>query len=78
MGKTYKKQSHRFDEEISSGRSGKHSKHANNWKPHGMRTLNSYVDEDDTDDYDIEDPWSDDVEVTDDIQIQLYNDNTKK
>ena len=45
MGKTYHKNSHRYDDEISSGRSGKHSKHSNNKKSGGMKTLNSYVEE---------------------------------
>ena len=43
MGKTYHKQSSRYDEDQSSGRSGKHAKHSNNRKGGGMRTLNSYV-----------------------------------
>ncbi len=45
MGKTYKSQSHRYDDEFASGRSGKHSKHAMGRKTHGMKTLNSYVEE---------------------------------
>jgi hypothetical protein len=62
MGKTYYKQ--RNDDEFSSGRSGKHSKHANGKKTGGMKTLNSYVEEDD-DDY-----FDDDIEITDSISIQ--------
>ena len=67
MGKTYKKQSHRFDDDANSGRSGKHAKHSSN-KGGSMKTLNSYVDEDyDFDDYD---PFDDEIEISDDITIQ--------
>lgn len=62
MGKTYHKQSHRYDDEISSGRSGKHSKHSNGKKTGGMRTLNNYVE----DDYEFDD----DIEIYDEIHIQ--------
>lgn len=58
MGKTYQKQPKRFEDELTSGRSGKHSKRSG-----GMKTLNSYVD----DDYDS---FDDEVELTDEIQIQ--------
>ena len=64
MGKTYKKQSHRYDDDQSSGRSGKHAKHSNNRKSGGMKTLNSYVEED------YEDPFEDEVETSDEIFIQ--------
>lgn len=74
MGKTYKKQSHRYDDEQTSGRSGKHSKHSNNKKGGGMKTLNSYVEEDI--DFDDEDIFDDDIEMNDDITIQhIQNDN---
>lgn len=67
MGKTYKK----TDE--FGGRSGKPAKHANGKKTGGMRTLNSYVEED----YDLNDEdFDDDIELDDDIQIQ-HNTNTK-
>ena len=46
MGKTYHKNSKKFDEE-SSGRSGKPARHASGKKTGGMRTLNSYVEEED-------------------------------
>ncbi len=46
MGKTYQKNSRRFDDDVPSGRSGNHSKHTNGKKTGGMRTLNSYVEED--------------------------------
>ena len=55
MGKTFTQKS-RFDDEFPSGRSGKHAKHSNNRKGKGMKTLNSYVEED----YD-EDPFHDEV-----------------
>ena len=67
MGKTYHKQSSRFDEDKPSGRSGKHAKHSNNRKGGGMRTLNSYVEED----YDFEDDvFDDEVGMSDEILIQ--------
>ena len=74
MGKTYKKLNNRYDDEQSSGRSGKHVKHSNNKKGGGMKTLNSYVEEDiDFDD----DVFDDDIEMTDDIQIQHIQNDTK-
>ena len=73
MGKTYKKLSHRYDDEQSSGRSGKHAKHSNNRKSGGMKTLNSYVEEDI--DFDDEDIFDDDIEITDEITIQHIQDD---
>ena len=72
MGKTYHKNSKKFEDEQTSGRSGKHSKHSNNRKTGGMKTLNSYVEED------YEDPFHDEVDsITDEISIQhIQNDNT--
>lgn len=72
MGKTYKKQSSKYDDEFSSKRSGKQAKHANNRKTGGMKTLNSYAD----DDFD-EDPFDDEVGVEDEIFIQHIQDDTK-
>jgi hypothetical protein len=67
MGKTYKKQSNRYDDENASGRGGKHAKHSNGKKTGGMKTLNSYVEED----YDFEDDvFDDDVGMDDEISIQ--------
>jgi hypothetical protein len=63
MGKTYNKQSKKYDEEFG-GRSGKPAKHASGKKTGGMRTLNSYVDEEDYDD-----PFDDDVGIEDEIFI---------
>jgi hypothetical protein len=72
MGKTYKKQTRQFDDEQTSGRSGKHAKHSNNKKSGGMKTLNSYVEEDIDFDDDI---FDDDIELTDEIIIQhIQND----
>ena len=72
MGKTYKKPNHRYDDEQASGRSGKHVKHSNNKKSGGMKTLNSYVEEDiDLDD----DIFDDDIEMTDEIDIQHIQNN---
>ena len=45
MGKTYQKNPRRFDDDIPSGRSGNNNKHNNGKKTGGMRTLNSYVEE---------------------------------
>lgn len=70
MGKTYNKQSRKFEDEISSGRSGKHSKHSNNRKTGGMKTLNSYVEED-YDDFDLnDDSFDEEIELNDEIYIQ--------
>lgn len=67
MGKTYHRQSRRYDDEVSSGRSGKHAKHSNGKKTSGMRTLNNYVEEN----YDIdEDLFEDEIELNDEIHIQ--------
>lgn len=63
MGKTYTKQVNKFDED-SSKRSGKASKHASGKKTGGMKTLNSYVEED------YEDPFEDEFEIRDEIFIQ--------
>jgi hypothetical protein len=71
MGKTYT-QSKRFDDEFG-GRSGKPAKHSNGKKTGGMRTLNSYVEED----YDINaEDFDDEFELDDQISIQ-HNTNTK-
>lgn len=60
MGKTYHKQSHRYDDDIPSGRSGKHAKHTNGRKTGGMRTLNSYVEDHDGDDIEFDDGYESD------------------
>ena len=62
MGKTYKK----FDSETSSNRSGKPARHSSGKKTGGMRTINSYVEED----YEFDDsPFDDEIEIDDKIQI---------
>ena len=67
MGKTYHKQSSKYDDEAPQKRSGKQAKHSNNRKGGGMRTLNSYVEED----YDFDDDTFDEyIEVDDEISIQ--------
>ena len=67
MGKTYHKQKS-YDEDNSSQRSGK-PKHSNNRKGGGMRTLNSYVEED----YDFDDGiFDEEIELNDEIQIQHF------
>lgn len=69
MGKTFHKQSRRYDDETPSGRSGKHAKHSNGKKTGGMRTLNSYVEED----YDFDDDlFEEEVELNDEISIQHF------
>lgn len=70
MGKTWTNSSRKYDDEQSSGRSGKHAKHSNNKKSGGMKTLNSYVEED------YDDPFEDDIELDDKIFIQHNTDNT--
>jgi hypothetical protein len=67
MGKTYHKHTRGYEDEQTSGRSGKHSKHSNNRKTGGLKTLNSYVDED----YESFEPIE-----QDDIQIQDSNHTT--
>ena len=42
MGKTYRKNSTRFDDEQSSGRGGKHHNHSNNRRRGGMRVISEY------------------------------------
>ena len=69
MGKTYNKQSKKYDEEFG-GRSGKPAKHSNNKKSGGMRTLNSYADEEE-----YEDPFDDDVGIQDEIFIEHIQNN---
>lgn len=67
MGKTWTNSSRKYDDEQSSGRSGKHAKHSNNKKSGGMKTLNSYVEED----YDFDnDPFDDEIEIQDDVTIE--------
>jgi hypothetical protein len=69
MGKTYKKQPSNYDDEFASRRSGKNT---NSRKSGGMKTLNSYVDEESD-----EDPFVDDIGIEDEIFIQhIQNDNT--
>jgi hypothetical protein len=71
MGKTYKKFSS-SDDDYPSGRSGKHKNHASGKKTKGMKTLNSYVEED------YDDPFYDEVDgIQDEIFIQhIKNDDT--
>ena len=69
MGKTWTNHSKKFDDEQASKRSGKHAKHSNNKKSGGMKTLNSYVEED------YDDPFEDELEIHDEIFIQ-HNTNT--
>jgi hypothetical protein len=58
MGKTYKKH-YNNDDEFSGKRSGK----TTGKKGGGMKTLNSYVEED------YDDPFEDEIEIRDEIQI---------
>ena len=73
MGKTYYKSSKGYDDDGSGGRSGKPARHANGRKTGGMRTINSYVEED----YDLNnEDFDDDIELNDEISIQ-HDTNTK-
>lgn len=62
MGKTYKKNLRHEDD--TSGRSGKHAKHSSGKKTGGMKTLNSYVEEE------YDDPYDDEIGIHDEIFIQ--------
>ena len=76
MGRTYYKSSTPYDDESFGNRSGKPAKHSNGKKTGGMRTINSYVEED-YDNFDLNDNSFDDgVELNDKISIQ-HNTNTK-
>jgi hypothetical protein len=65
MGNTYKRHRSDVEEEFAGKRQGKISKHSNNRKTGGMKTLNSYVE-----DYDGDDNFDDEIEILDDLQIQ--------
>ena len=70
MGKTWVNTSKKFEDD-TSGRSGKHAKHSNGKKTQGMKTLNSYVEED------YDDPFEEQLEIHDEILIQhTKNTNT--
>ena len=70
MGKTWVNTSKKFEDD-TSGRSGKHAKHSNGKKTGGMKTLNSYVEED------YDDPFEEQLEIHDEIMIQhTKNTNT--
>jgi hypothetical protein len=70
MGKTWVNTSKKFEDD-TSGRSGKHAKHSNGKKTQGMKTLNSYVEED------YDDPFEEELEIHDEIMIQhTKNTNT--
>ena len=61
MGKTYHKNSKKFEDDFSGQRSGK----TTGKKSGGMKTLNSYVEED------YDDPFVDEVDgISDEIFIQ--------
>jgi hypothetical protein len=45
MSQTHKKSNHKFDDEQHSGRNGKHAKHKNNHRYHGLPILNWVDDE---------------------------------
>ena len=61
MGRTYHKSSRSFDDTEFGNRLGKPAKHSNGKKTGGMRTINSYVEED----YDDSDNEFDIDETTD-------------
>jgi len=72
MGKTYYKNSRRYDDEENSGRSAKHPKYS--YEPRrrgGMKTLNKFVEQY----YEYDDsPFDDDIEIEDNITIQHTKD----
>ena len=70
MGRTYHKASRSFDDTEFGNRLGKPAKHSNGKKTGGMKTLNSYVEED------YEDPFQDDFGIEDSISIQHTKDDT--
>jgi hypothetical protein len=66
MGKTYHKNSKKFEDDFSGQRSGK----TTGKKSGGMKTLNSYVDEE------YDDPFVDEIDgITDEIFIQHIKQN---
>lgn len=68
MGKTYHRQSNKFDEEKQSSRSGKHHVHSNNRKSGGMRIINDVYEDDDL--------FDDNVEISDEVVINKTRDET--
>jgi hypothetical protein len=56
MGRTYHKSSRSFDDTEFGNRLGKPAKHSNGKKTGGMKTLNSYVEEDydDSEEFEID------------------------
>jgi hypothetical protein len=56
MGRTYHKASRSFDDTEFGNRLGKPAKHSNGKKTGGMKTLNSYVEEDydDSEEFEID------------------------
>lgn len=67
MGRTYRKDGRDFDDKQAS-RKGKHHNHTNNKKSGGMRIINDIYEDDDY--------FDDDVEVTDEIVINKYSDDS--
>ena len=66
MGKTYHKNSKKFEDDFSGQRSGK----TTGKKGGGMKTLNSFVDEE------YDDPFVDEIDrITDEIFIQHIKQN---
>lgn len=66
MGKTYRKNS--SGDDYASPKSGKNRNHANGKKTGGMRTLNSYVEEED--EFEDDDTFNDDVGISDSVHIR--------
>ena len=66
MGKTYKRQPSKYDEDKQGGRKGKHSGHSNNRRTGGLKII---VNEHEDDDY-----FDDDVYMQDSIVINKYRD----
>lgn len=68
MGRTFRSNANRFDDEYKSARSSKHAKHSNNHKAGGMRIINASDYDDEDDNY-----FVDDVSVEDNIVINKYS-----
>ena len=71
MGKTYRHQESRYDDDRRSERAGKHTKHSNNRKQGGMRILNDHQYEDD-------DYFDEDVDITDEIELNITRGPSRK
>lgn len=71
MGKTYRQQHNKYEDETRGIKKGRHPGHANGRKTGGMRILNDvYMNEE-------EDFFSDDIDITDEVIINRHSDNSR-